>query len=243
MPDPQVLLALALVAIYLIDCVQLLSVGDAVVIARGTRLRQVSFGSSFELAGRRPYVPNPFTPFWPALTIQWTSAPSGVVPATATAEMTAFLEATRPISRLAALVGLCMVLLGPALLAAGSEGLFLLTAALGLILAVSACALMLARRQALGLKVTQVASLAAVALLCLPCAANLGRAIAKHRGWTLTVSDIPALGFDAAQGERIRGTVATFLLQVRRLFPEGTAEFNALTNQMQLVQGAPREPS
>lgn len=243
MPDPQVVLALALVAIYLIDCVQLLSVGDAVVITRGARLRQVSFGSSFELAGRRPYVANPFTPFWPALRLQWTSTSSGAAPAAATAEMIAFLGATRQIGRVAAFAGLGIVLLAPVLLAGGNEPLFLLMAAISFVLALSACALTVARRRVLGLTWAQVASLAVVALLCLPCAANLGRAIARQRCWTLPVSDIPALGFDAGQGESIRRAVARFLTQIRRLFPEGTPEFYALTNQMQLLEGAPREHS
>ena len=241
MPDSQVLLALALVAIYLLDSAQWLSVGDAVLMTRGERLRRVSFGYAFELAGRRPFVPNPFTPFWPALRIQWTSASPGVAPAAATAEMIAYLNATRQISRVAALAGLVIVLLAPALLAAGNAGLFVVAAGLAFVLALSACTLMVVRRKALGLSPYQVASLAVVALLCLPCAGNLGRAVLMQRSWTLTVSDIPSLGFDAAAGDSIRGAVSAFLSQVRRLFPEGTAEFNALTSQMRLLEGARRE--
>ena len=36
-----------------------------------------------------------------------------------------------------------------------------------------------------------------MALVCLPCAANLARAVSTHRRWTLAASDLPALGFDA----------------------------------------------
>lgn len=235
MPDLRVLLALALVGIYLVDSLHLLSIGDAVLVTRQGRLKYVSFGWPFELAGRRPYLPNPFTPFRPPLRIQWTStADEGrkTAPGAATIEMRSLLELTRPISALGSLAGFSIVLVAPALLAAGEELLFVAAAGVALLFALAACGILIARRKSLALGGFQVLSMSLVAVLCLPCAANLGRAIARHRSWTLTVSDIPALGFDTPNGEHNQRRVAGFLAQVRRLFPEDTSEYRALSDQL-----------
>jgi hypothetical protein len=237
MTDLQALLTLALVGVYLLDSAHFLSIGDALLITRGERLRQVSFGWSFELGGRRPFLPNPLTPFWPALCIQWTSGLCrNTVPEVATSEMLAFVKVTRPISRLAALAGLFIVLIAPVVLAAGSETLFVASAAIAFLFAVAACCVLSARRKSLGLNWSQVISMSLVALLCLPCAANLGRAVSKQHCWTLAASDIPALGFSVNAREQIRYRVSAFLSQVRRLFPEETREHCALTSQMRLLE-------
>src|SRR2546430_10003384 len=74
--SPEWLLAAGLVAIYLFDSVQFLQIGEAVVSTRRASLRRLSFGSSFELGGRRPYLPNPLTPWWPELLVDWTDRKS-----------------------------------------------------------------------------------------------------------------------------------------------------------------------
>jgi len=241
MPGLEVLLALALVGVYLLDSAQFLAIGDAVLVTRRECLRQVSFGSSFELAGRRPYLPNPLTPFWPELRIQWTSGVlNSTNPDVATSEMQARVTATKPISRLAALAGLFIVLIAPVALAVGSEALFVTSAGISFILAVAACCLLSVRREALELSWSQVIAMSLVALLCLPCAANLGREVSRHRCWTLAACDIPALRFDVSEGDQIKYRVAAFLSQVRRLFPEDTSEYGALTRQINLLEGPPR---
>jgi hypothetical protein len=238
MPQLETVLAFALVGVYLFDSVHFLSIGDAVLVTRRERLRQVTFGWSFELGGRRPYLPNPLTPFWPELRFQWTSGSlSNTKPDVATSEMLAFVTATKPISRLAALAGLFIVLVAPVVLTLGSEVLFLASAGVSFLLALAACCMLSVRRKAVGLNWSQVISMSLVALLCLPCAANLGRAVSKHHSWTLAASDIPALGFNVSEGDQIKCQVSAFLSRVRRLFPEDTLEYCALTSQINLLEG------
>jgi len=233
----EVLLGLGLVGVYLLDSAQFLAIGDAVLLTRRERLRQVSFGWSFELAGRRPYIPNPLTPFWPELRIQWTSgSPGSTRPEVATAEMQALVTATKPTNRLAALAGLFIVLIAPVALAVGSEALFVVSAGTAFVLALAACCMLSIHRKVMGLSWPQVIGMSLVALLCLPCAANLGRAVSRHRCWTLVASDIPALGFNVSEGDQIQYRVSAFLSQVRRLFPEDTAEYGALTRQINLLE-------
>jgi hypothetical protein len=233
----EAVLGIALVAVYLLDSAHLLSIGDALLLTRRGHLRQVTFGWAFELAGRRPYLPNPLTPFWPELRIQWTSALRGYVePDAAASQMLAFITVIRPLSQLAALTGLFIVVVAPLALAAGSEAVFLAAAAIAFVLAAAACCLMIARRKAIGLERSQVISVSLVALLCLPCAANLARAVAKQRCWLLAASDIPALGFSATDAEHIKHGVTAFLHDVRRLFPEDTAQYGALTSQIELLE-------
>lgn len=237
MPGLEALLALALIGVYVLDSAHFLSIGDAVLITRRQRLRQVSFGWSFELGGRRPYLPNPLTPFWPELRIQWTSRSfSSTPPEVATAEMQRFVTITKPMSRLAALAGFFIVLVAPLALAFGNEALFVASAGVAFGFALTACCVLSMRRKAVGLSWPQVISISLVALLCLPCAANLGRAVSRHRCWNLVASDIPALGFHVSQVDLINYRVSAFLSQVRRLFPEDTAEYGALTSQMQLLE-------
>jgi len=242
MPNLEMLLAFAIVGVYLVDSARFLSIGDAVVITRRERIRQVSFGWSFELAGRRPYLPNPLTPFWPELRIQWTSSsPADMIkPDVAKSEMFDLLKGTRPICWLATLAGFFIVLVAPVVLTVGSEVLFITAAATAFLLALAACCMLGARRESLRLSWLQVISLTLVALLCLPCAANLGRAVLMHRCWTLVASDVPALAFNTNEGDKISQRVSAFLAAVRRLFPEDTTEYSALTSQIGLLEKAQR---
>jgi hypothetical protein len=240
MPDTELLLALALVGVYLLDSMQFLPIGELALLNRRGRLRQVSFGSSFELAGRRPYLPNPFTPFWPALRVQWTSgARDTLPPAVASSEMQAFMERLRPISRLAGLSGLPILLVAPVALAVHGETLFIVSAAVSFALALAACCALAMRRTSVGLSASQAVSVSLVALICLPCAANMARAVAKLRVWTLAVSDLPALGFGGSEADQVRQRVAAFLGQILRLFPAGTPEHGALLSQMSLLERPP----
>src|SRR5215472_6835970 len=101
---PEWLLAAALLGIYLLDSVHFMRVGEAVVSTRDASLTGLSFGSSFELGGRRPYLPNPLTPWRPELRIDWSASSRGPTPEQATAEMRQHLRVVRPVARLA---GLC----------------------------------------------------------------------------------------------------------------------------------------
>ena len=52
----EALLALGLIAVYLLDSMHFLRIGEAVVVTGGARLSRLSFGSGFEFGGRRPFL-------------------------------------------------------------------------------------------------------------------------------------------------------------------------------------------
>ena len=64
------LLAAGLVLVYLLDSMHFLCLDEAVLRTRGGRLATLSFGSGLELGGRRPFLPNPFTPHRPEFRLQ-----------------------------------------------------------------------------------------------------------------------------------------------------------------------------
>src|SRR4029077_19868561 len=94
----EALLALALVAVYLADSAHFLAIGEALIRTRSGRRVALFFRWAVELAGRRPFIPNPLTPFWPELRVEWTTSSHGGPRAAeaVSARMRAPLPAGRP---------------------------------------------------------------------------------------------------------------------------------------------------
>jgi hypothetical protein len=240
MPGTEGLLAIALVAIYLLDSMHFLCIGDAIVPTWAGRLQRVSFGSSFELGGRRPYLPNPLLPFFPPLRIEWDTAGQAVrPPSEAVSEMMRHLTAVRPLGWIAGACGALIVLVAPLALTLGQEQLFVASAILCFLFSAVAGALAITRRKALGLTLWQVSSMSLIALVCLPCSANFARALAAQHRWRLAASELPALGADAAQRASIRAALVRLLAEAQRLVPEDSAEHAVFREQLRKLQ----EPS
>jgi hypothetical protein len=232
------LLALALVAVYLWDSMHFLRVGEAVVETRGRTLRGISFGVSFELGGRRPYLPNPFTPFWPACRIEWDTSGGPVAdPRAAADEMCAQLEALRPLRWVTIGCALLIAIVAPVSLALGLQVYFLASVAGSLLFALIGCLIVIVRRRRLGLRIGQLASVVFVALICLPCAPNLARAVAGQRRWTLAARDLPELGFDARSA--VRAQILEALTSARRYVAEESVEYKVIDEQQRLLEGGP----
>jgi hypothetical protein len=241
--SPEALLALALVAVYLVDSAQFLCVGEALIRTRAGRTLALSFGWSFELGGRRPFIPNPLTPFWPELRLEWSASSqggSGVADAVS-AEMRAHLAAVRPMAWIAGGCALLIVLIAPLALSLGQERLFVAAALLTFALSAAGCALLARRSRELGLAGRELYSTILVALVCLPCAANLGRAIAAHHRWSLAAAELPALGFDPMQAAAARERAREALVAARRLMAEDSAAHSALGEQLRRLGGEARE--
>ncbi len=239
----EALLALALVAVYLADSAHFLSIGEALILTRSGRPAALSFGWPFELAGRRPFIPNPLTPFWPELRVQWTASSQGAAPAEAVSrEMSAHLAAVRPIAWLASSCWVLIVLVAPLALTLGQEPLFVAAALLTLALSAAACSLLALRRRALGLAVLKLYTTILVALVCLPCAANLARSVAAQGRWSVAGADLPALGFDGTSVAALRAQVQEALVAARRLLGEDSAAYSALSEQLRRLEGEVREP-
>jgi hypothetical protein len=239
MPTSEGFLALALPAVYLFDSAHFLCVGEAVISTRTGLVRGLSFGWSFELGGRRPYVPNPFTPFWPELRVQWaTSNGAGSASEDVKAEMSRHLGAVRPVGWISSVCGFLLILVAPLALALGQQRLFVASAVVCFLLSGAGCTLVGIRRKDLDLTPWQVCSTFIVALVCLPCAANLARAVSTHRRWTLAASDLPALGFDANGVATIRQSLKEALASAQRYLPEDSAEHEVVSEQLRKLAGA-----
>src|ERR1700720_2542361 len=172
------LLALALVAVYVLDSAHFLRIGEAVICTYSGPLRRVTFGWPLEFGGRRPYVPNPLTPFRPEFRVEWDTCGSAISASKqVAAEMSRHLQTARPIGWFATACTCLIVFMAPLALALGQARLFLGSTVLCFALTAAACGLVAIRRKDLELAVWQACSVTAVALVCLPCSGNLARAV------------------------------------------------------------------
>jgi hypothetical protein len=233
---PEWLLAAALVGIYMLDSMHFLAVGEAVVSTRGGSLGELSFGSSFELGGRRPYLPNPLTAWRPDLRVDWTTSARGPGAGQAATEMRQHLRLVQPIARLASVCAALIAVAAPLTLLAGYQGIFAASVLTCLLCALAGCALLVRRRESLGLSLRQALSLSVVALICLPCSGNLGRAAAIQRRWVLQASHLPDLGFDATGRAVSEARLKDMLARARRLCAEDSAEYQSLTAELRQLE-------
>lgn len=240
MVTPETLLALGLIAVYLFDSMHFLRIGELVVVTRGGELRGISFGSGFELGGRRPFLPNPLTPFWPALRAEWVDVPGNEADVQAAAgEMSQRAAALGALGILSTACTACVVIGAPAALLLRYQLVFI-----GCVLLCVACALvaaivLLLRRQTLGLKLGECLSLGLVAIVCLPCSGNLARAVAKARNWKLPAYQIARIPLTGANTAQLREQLREALLRARRYVDEGGVEYRRLSEQLRLLEEGP----
>jgi hypothetical protein len=197
----------------------------------------VSFGWPFELGGRRPYLPNPLTPFWPELRVQWTTLPGAVsAPDVIRQEMQTRLRALRPIAWLASGCALAIAGVAPLALLIGQERLFVGAALACLALSATACGVLASRRSELGLTRLQLVSMIVVALVCLPCAGNLARAVSAQRRWSVAAAQLPALGLDERRAAALRPRLLGALADAQRFLPEESPEYQAVSEQLRALE-------
>lgn len=233
---PETLLALGLIAVYLFDSMHFLRIGEAVVVTGRARLLGLSFGSGFELGGRRPFLPNPLTPFWPELRLDWVNGRGGEGMAhNCGDEMRARASALRWVGVFSGVCTASIVIGAPVALFAGAQWLFILCVGLCLACELVAAGLLFRVRKRLGMGLGQWLSLALIGLICLPCAGNLARAAAKARCWTLPAYRIAQLQLGDCEGEALRAQVREALLRARRFVDEESPEFHGLSEQLRLL--------
>ena len=240
MVTPETLLALGLIAVYLFDSMHFLCIGELVVVTRGGELHGISFGLGFELGGRRPFLPNPLTPFWPELRAEWVDVPGNEADVqTAAGEMRQRAATLGALGILSTACTACIVIGAPAALLVGYQLVFI-----GCVLLCVACALvaaivLLLRRRALELKWGQCLSLALVAIVCLPCAGNLARAVAKARSWKLPAYQVAQIPLTGANATQLREQLCEALLRARRYVDEASVEYDRLSEQLRLLEEGP----
>jgi len=181
MLETEVLLVVALVALYLQDSAQLLHFDEVLVEGGGARWR-VSTGSTLELRGRFLSLPGPLLPMRTRLRASWLHA--GAAPVDTPASLARFERALWPLRLGCVLV--CATVLGvmPWLLLGSRDPVQLLAALLAAwLLTLAMLAWLALRRAALDLSWRQLGKLALESLLCPPHAANLYRRLCAMRGF------------------------------------------------------------
>jgi len=237
LPYTRQLLALALVGMYLLDSVHWLSLGEAVVTTRRGALRRLSCGSAFELGGRRPWLPNPLTPFWPELRVLWLTRPgSGAGPAESARQMRARAESLALTGRFSAVCAAAVVAGAPLALLAGREDVFLVCVLAGLLTTLTASGFLYARRQALGLTRAQWLSLTLTAVACLPLSGNLARAVARTRSWTLPAHGLAELELTGSDAQQTRAQLLPVMRAAQRYLPEDSPLAAALAEQLRQLE-------
>lgn len=235
----QPLLALALVGIYLLDSIHWLRLGEAILITRAGSLRRLSLGVPFELGGRRPFLPNPLTPFWPELRADWADA-LGPTDAPATArEMSGRAQALAGVGVLSGISGAAIVIGAPLALLTGQDPLFLACVLVCTLATVASAAVLHQRRDALGLELGPWLLLVLVALVCLPCSANLARAAAKARIWRLPAHQLARLELTGVPAGKTREQLREALRAAQRYVGEESVEFRGLSEQLRLLEDSP----
>jgi len=178
--DAQVLLGPAVAALYLKDCVVLLERDEALMV-RGWRGRwRAGFGlRHWRLAGREPYLCNPFTPYEAVLRLRWDAGRPSATPGATSAAVPREVAAFAP---WAVAIWLALFAFLPAAFY-GHLGLPVLLAGLAALYALIAASLFLAwrRRAALGLSGRAFGVLAFELVACPPYAANLVRRLSLPR--------------------------------------------------------------
>ena len=179
--NAELLLAVALVALYLQDSASLLHF-DEVLVAGGRRGWRVSTGSGLEVRGRFLFVPNALLPMQTLFRASWLHPADGA-PEDPEA-LASFAKSLWPIRIGCVLAGIALLVALPALLLASRDPWWLLAALGAGYLAIAAMlAVLFARRGSLGLDGHRFASLAAESLLCPPHAVNLYRRLCALRGF------------------------------------------------------------
>ncbi len=236
----EVLLAIALVAVYLFDSTHFLRIGETLVLTRRQALTGLSFGGSFELGGRRPYLPNPVTPFRPEFRVAWDISGGTTDDAPDVGDdMRRHLLAVRPVGWTATLGAVPIVGVAPLALALGQQVVFLGAVVAAFLIAACSCVLLALRKKDLGLSAWQVCSLAFVALICLPCSANLARAATLQRKWTLTARDLARLGFEPHGASTIHSQILAALSNAKRYVAEESTEFKVIVEQIRQLSECP----
>jgi hypothetical protein len=235
---PETLLALGLIVVYLFDSMHFLRIGEAVAVARRGRLFGISFGSGFEMGGRRPFLPNPLTPFWPEMRLDWVNVAGRRGDAqTSTEEMRERAAALKWVGIFSGACAGWIVIGAPLALFVGAQPVFVACVLLCLICELTAAGLLLRARRRLGLGVGQWLSLSLIGLICLPCAANLARAAARTRCWVLPAYQVAELQLVGVEADALRGQIRAALLRARRFVDEESPEFRGLTEQLRLLGG------
>ena len=196
----EILLAIGIVLVYLLDSMRLLGHREALVEHLAPGRWQLSFGLvRIDLLGRRPALPNPLRPDRMLWLARWRLADGGGLGVTAPQAADVW---TRAMGGLCLMLLIVVVVLAPAMLMLGENLYFALAIGAGYLLAISDASLFVIRAADFGLKRWTAFGMSVISVLCLPCAPNLLRAACGGRALEV---ELPGFGEGSAgEAERAR---------------------------------------
>ena len=180
-PSAELLLAIALVALYVQDSASLLHFDD--VLVAGTRRGwHVSTGSDLELRGRFLFVPNVLLPAGTLFRSNWLQPAAG--PDEDPDALASFAKRLWPIRIGCMFAGAAILVMLPALLLTSRDPLWMLGAVcLAYLWIIAMLTMLFVQRKALGLTGFKFAALVTESILCPPHAVNLYRRMCALRGF------------------------------------------------------------
>lgn len=207
----EVLLAIGIVLVYLLDSMRLLGNREALVERLAPGRWQLLFGSvRIELFGRRPAMPNPLRPDRMLWLVRWILADGGSDPGKLPLPVTG--GSARAMGYLCLLLLLVVVVLAPAMLLLGENLYFAVAIGTGYLIAIAGATLFIIRAAKFGLRRRAAFGMSVISVICLPCAPNLLRAACGGR--TLDV-ELPDFG-ERSAGETERVGFRTRFMSVLR---------------------------
>lgn len=187
----EVLLALGIVLVYLLDSMRLLGHREALIERLAQDRWKLSFGSvRIELFGRRPALPNPLRPDRMLWLAHWSLADASG--GTAATMMPPAADGwARAMGCLCLILLLDVIVLAPTMLLIGENLYFAAAIGIGYLFAIAGATLFVLRAAEFGWRRRAAFGKALIGVLCLPCAPNMLRAACGAR--TLDV-ELPEFG-------------------------------------------------
>ncbi|MGH8864833.1 MAG: hypothetical protein ACREVZ_09365 [Burkholderiales bacterium] len=233
----EVLLALGIVLVYLLDSMRLLGHREALVERLALDRWKLSFGSvRIELFGRRPALPNPLRPDRMLWLAHWrladvsSGAAGKVVPPAADGW-------ARAIGYLSLILLLVVVILAPAMLLIGENQYFAAAIGIGYLLAIAGAALLVLRAAEFGLRRSAAFGTSLISVLCLPCAPNLLRAACGGRTLDVELPDFGERSAGVPERKRFQSRFTSLLRHESWLSsgdPERNAEIKAVLRRYEV---------
>jgi hypothetical protein len=232
LPSVEVLAMALIVGLYLQDTLLLLYDNEAVLERCGTKGYRAHFGAhSFHLAGRNPFVPNPFTPWRVLFRFAWDieplprqrSLPGAVTPESAQMALRGLHWGMPPIAA-GLFIGLpaCLYL---------SLGWVPFLSVVGLMYAGAAVMLVALWRQRarLALRHSVLIGLTFESLVCLPCALNLPRKVSSRMSMSEDLLDAARARLSEPELRRATEHIVSRVDEGLASAEAGSPEWNALT--------------
>ncbi len=233
----ELLLAIGIVIVYLLDSVRFLGRREALVERLAQGRWRLSFGLvRVELLGRRPAMPNPLRPdrmLWPA---RWRLVDGPRADAHGMA-LPAVNGWARTMGYLCLALLLVVVVLAPAMLVLGENLYFALAIGSGYLLAIAAATLLVIHAGSFGLGRGAAFGMSAISVVCLPCAPNLLRSACGGRTLEVELPEFGECTTGESEREGFHRKFASLLRHESWLSsgdPERHAEINAVLRRYEV---------